>query len=311
MDLTQYPEISVVVPCFNVEHVVGKCINALLLQDYPKDKLTIVIVDDKSTDDTLNIIKDYTDSTQVKIIKHGSNKGLSSARNSGIKASKSTIIGFIDSDMVVSTRWAKNMSSKLIDEDVIACMGGIKLADMLVKNNLDKFLYNPRRGIATNTGNEPIHFKWFLFNNTLIKRYVLDKVGTFDESITSYGGEDTDFALRLWKQFPNGLRFCSNSVGEHYHQRSLKKLLVTMQNYGRTNFLRILDRYPNYTNELDGDWIYSLKGKLVFNPVVNMLVKFVYYIVPIPYLVRYFIAYSLMIGARNPAEGVPKFKYRQ
>ena len=80
-----------------------------------------------------------------------------------------------------------------------------------------------------------------------------------------------------------------------------------MKSYGQINYLRLLERYPNYTKDLAGDWVNSFKGKLVFNSIVNRCVKLVYFMIPIPYFVRYFIAYSLMMGARNPAEGIPKF----
>jgi len=300
MDLAEFPTLSVVVPCFNVEHVVEKCINALLAQDYPKEKFNIIITDDKSTDDTGKIIEQYQENGQVKIIKHFKNRGISAARNSGIKASKSIIVGFLDSDMVVKNNWVKSMVSELSNNGVVACMGGIKLAESLIPNNLDKFLYNPKRGVLKHGENKAIRFKWFLLNNTTVKRTVINEIGLFDESITSYGGEDTDFAIRLWDKYSKGLRFSSKAVGEHYHQRPLSDLQEKMENYGKTNYLRLLERYPNHNKDLSGDWINSLKGRLVFNPIVNCLVKFVYFIIPIPYLLRFFIAYSLMKGARNP-----------
>ena len=308
MDLAEFPTLSIVVPCYNVGYVVERCINALLEQDYLKGKLSIIIIDDKSTDNTGQIIEQYQENTQVKIIKHFRNRGLSAARNSGIKASKSIIIGFLDSDMVVKKNWAKQMVCELSKDRVVACMGGIKLAESLIPNNLDKFLYNPTRGVLKHGENKAIRFKWFLLNNTAVKRTTINEVGLFDESITSYGGEDTDFAIRLWDQHPFGLRFSSNAAGEHYHQRPLSELQKKMENYGKTNYLRLLERYPDHTEDLAGDWINTLKGKLVFNPMVNSIVKIIYFVIPSPYLVRFFIAYSLMKGARNSAEGMHKFQ---
>ncbi len=307
MDLIEFPTISVVVPCFNVEHVIERCIEALLAQDYPQSKLEIIIIEDKSTDDTGKLIEQYQEKTQVKIIKHFRNRGLSAARNSGIKASKSNIVGFLDSDMVVKKNWAKQMIGELSRNGIVACMGGIKLAESLIPNNLDKFLYNQTRGVLKHGENKAIRFKWFLFNNTAVKRTAINEIGLFDESITSYGGEDTDFAIRLWDKHPTGLRFSSKAVGEHFHQRPLSELQEKMENYGKTNYLRLLERYPNHLVDLAGDWINTFKGKLIFNPIVNSGVKLIYFVIPIPYLVRYFIAYSLMKGASNPAEGIPKF----
>ena len=307
MALEHYPTFSVVVPCYNVERAIDKCIQALLNQDYPEDKFSIVIVDDKSTDSTLSIIEKYSDKKQIKIVKHLQNRGLSAARNSGIKNNKADIIAFLDSDMVVQKDWAKLHLSELRSEGVVACMGGITLAKELTENQLDKFLYNPKRGALKHGENKPIRFKWFLLNNSSVKREAIKAIGLFDETISTYGGEDTDFAIRLWIKYPNGLRFNSQAYGEHYHQRSLEDLQKKMEGYGRTNYLRILERYPDYSKDLDGDWIYSFKGKIIFNAFTKSIVKYIYFIMPIPYLVRYFIAYSLILGARNPAEGFPKF----
>ena len=307
MALKEFPTISVVVPCFNVEHALEHCLEALLAQDYPKEELALIIVDDKSTDATGKIIQRYEGNNQVKVIKHFRNRGLSAARNSGIKASKSQIVGFLDSDMVVKKNWAKSMVSELSKDGVVACMGGITLAEFLIPNSLDKFLYNPTRGVLKHGENKPIRFKWFLLNNTAVKRTSINEIGLFDESITSYGGEDTDFAIRLWDQYPEGLRFSSKATGEHHHQRPLKELQEKMENYGRTNYLRLLERYPNHTEDLAGDWINTIKGRLVFNPTINWLIKIFYFVIPIPYLVRFLIAYSLMRGARNPAKGIPNF----
>jgi glycosyltransferase involved in cell wall biosynthesis len=272
----------------------------LLKQDYPKEKLKIIIVDDKSTDDTLNIINQYNEYDRIKIIKHFKNRGLSASRNSGIKASKSEIVGFLDSDMVVKEDWSRVLVQELNNNSVVACMGGMKLASGLVENRLDKYLYNPQRGVLKHGENTPVRFKWFLFNNSAIKRSAINEVGYFDETITTYGGEDTDYAIRLWDKFPEGLRFTSKAVGEHNHQRPMNELQTKIEHYGSTTYLRLLEKYPKHHKDLAGDWVNTIKGKLIFNPLMNSIVKFVYFVFPIPYLVRYFIAYSLMLGARDP-----------
>lgn len=307
MDLTKFPTVSVVVPCFNVEHVVEKCINALLAQDYPKENFSIIIVDDKSTDDTGKIIQQYQENNQVKIIKHFRNRGLSAARNSGIKASKSQIIGFLDSDIVVRKDWIKLMLSVLRKPGIVACMGDTKLPDRSAQENIDKFLYHPKRGVRQFDEDIPIEIPGFIMGNSFVKRKALNQVGLFDETFNTWGGEDTDLAIRLWEQYPKGLRFTNKAIGNHYHKRELNSLLNNIKKYGSTNYLILLDRYPQHTKRLAGDWINSLKGLLILNPVVNFIVKTIYLILPIPRLIRYFIAYNVIQGARNPAEGSPPF----
>jgi glycosyltransferase involved in cell wall biosynthesis len=307
MDLTTFLTLSIVVPCFNVEYVVEKCINALLAQDYPKEKFNIIIIDDKSTDGTRKIIERYQEDVQVKIIKHFRNRGLAAARNSGIKASKSEIVGFLDSDIVVPRDWIRLMMNVLQNPDVVACMGDTKLPEELLPENIDKFLYHPKRGVRQFDEDTPIEVPGFIMGNSFVERKTLNKVGMFDETFDTWGGEDTDLAIRLWEQYPKGLRFTDKAIGDHYHKRELNNLLNDMKKYGSTNYLVLLDRYPQHIKRLAGDWINSFKGLLILNPVMNLIVNTIYIILPIPKLIRYFIAYNVMQGARNPAEGIPKF----
>ena len=89
--------ISVVIPTYNRLPILEKCLLALESQKESKsfDDFEVIVVDDGSTDETSNKIKKIND---IRIITHSKNKGLSSARNSGINASQSKYIAFVDSD---------------------------------------------------------------------------------------------------------------------------------------------------------------------------------------------------------------------
>ena len=88
----------------------------------------------------------------------------------------------------------------------------------------------------------PAPWRWFLFNNTAVKRSAIKKTGLFDEKFTSYGGEDTDMAIRLWHNFPDALRFSSKISAEHHHKRTLNQFCKQMEMYGQTNLPLLLDR---------------------------------------------------------------------
>ena len=88
--------ISVIVPVYNVEEYLDKCLESLLNQHY--SDMEIVVVDDKSTDGSLNIAKKYEKYTNVKVIAKEKNSGLSDTRNVGIKESCGQYIMFLDSD---------------------------------------------------------------------------------------------------------------------------------------------------------------------------------------------------------------------
>lgn len=88
--------ISIIVPIYNVEAYLERCIQSLIGQSY--SNLEIILVDDGSTDDSLSICQMYAQQdSRIKII-HKENGGLASARNTGIKAATGEYIGFVDSD---------------------------------------------------------------------------------------------------------------------------------------------------------------------------------------------------------------------
>lgn len=90
------PLISVIVPVYNVEKYVGKCLNSITNQSYKN--LEIIVVDDGSTDHSSSICKDYAKKDKrIKIVRQ-KNGGLASARNTGLKNTKSGYITFVDSD---------------------------------------------------------------------------------------------------------------------------------------------------------------------------------------------------------------------
>lgn len=89
--------ISVVVPVYNVEKYLEECLNSLLRQNM--DEMEIVCVEDKSTDRSLCILKEYEQKDKrIKIVENKQNGGLAYSRNQGIKIAKGKYIVFVDSD---------------------------------------------------------------------------------------------------------------------------------------------------------------------------------------------------------------------
>ncbi len=96
--------LSIIVPVFNVENYLSKCVESLLHQDIPGNEYEIILVNDGSTDGSLKICKYYVENyPQVKLISQ-KNQGLGSARNAGIAISVGDAIIFVDSDDYLKQR---------------------------------------------------------------------------------------------------------------------------------------------------------------------------------------------------------------
>lgn len=94
--------ISVIIPAYNIEDLLEKCVTSVASQDYPKELLQIIVVDDGSTDGTPHIADELARKySNVQVI-HKENGGSSSARNAGIEAATGDYLGFVDSDDYIS-----------------------------------------------------------------------------------------------------------------------------------------------------------------------------------------------------------------
>lgn len=107
--------ISVIVPVYNVEKYLERCIDSLLSQTYKN--LEIILVDDGSTDNSGQICDKYGECDKRIVVIHKENGGLSSARNEGINCSNGEYIGFIDSDDWVDERMYEVLLCNLIKYD--------------------------------------------------------------------------------------------------------------------------------------------------------------------------------------------------
>ncbi len=102
--------ISVIVPVYNVEKYIDKCLNSIMKQSYKN--IEIILVDDGSTDKSGKICEEYAKlDNRIKVV-HKKNEGLGLARNSGLEISSGKYIAFIDSDDFIS----ENMIEKLVEE---------------------------------------------------------------------------------------------------------------------------------------------------------------------------------------------------
>lgn len=87
---------SIIVPVYNVEKHLQKCLDSLLVQDY--DNYEIILINDGSTDNSYEIAKEYTSNNAKITLLNQSNQGLSGARNTGIQHATGDVIFFVDSD---------------------------------------------------------------------------------------------------------------------------------------------------------------------------------------------------------------------
>ena len=107
---------SIIIPNYNKEAYIKECLDSIFIQDIEKEKFEVIIVEDGSTDKSLEIIKQYP----VKIL-HTNRKGAGGARNLGIENAKGEYIIFLDSDDFLTTNNVLSKLDKMIkDQDIVS-----------------------------------------------------------------------------------------------------------------------------------------------------------------------------------------------
>ncbi len=113
--------VSVIIPVYNTDKYVSRCLDSVIKQSY--SKIEIIVVDDGSTDNSLKICEEYCEiDKRIRIIQKN-NGGLSSARNAALDAINGEFVSFIDSDDIVSLDYISSLLGliKKYDADVSVC----------------------------------------------------------------------------------------------------------------------------------------------------------------------------------------------
>jgi len=192
-DPSMYPTVTVIVPCFNEEATVIGTIESLKQLDYPKEKLSIVAVDDGSTDDTWSYLSQYANDPQVSLFRK-ENGGKHTAVNFGIEHSSSDMVSCLDADSFVHPQALLRMLPYFTDPSVGAVTPAIKVRTpksilesiQYAEYNVGIFLRKMYSVI------DAIHVTPGPFS--VFRRSVFAQVGMFR---SAYNTEDLEIALRL------------------------------------------------------------------------------------------------------------------
>ncbi len=140
----EQPLISIIVPVYNTEQYLDKCVDSIVNQTYTN--LEIILIDDGSPDNCGDICDEWAKKdSRIKVI-HKPNGGLSSARNAGLDNSTGEYIGFIDSDDVIEPEMYEKMLKNIQNTHADVCMCGCKIineqGELLLENNFSNKVYN-------------------------------------------------------------------------------------------------------------------------------------------------------------------------
>lgn len=161
--------LSIIIPVYNVEPYISKCLESVINQTYPY--LDIIIVDDGSTDGSGQICDTYQNTDKRVRVFHKKNEGPSSARNMGLHYAKGEFIGFVDSDDFIDLDMYESMLQEMEnDVDIVTCGRRISYPKEKHCNSKSAFYMSKRKKMNNVTAIEEF------LKHELISFSVCDKV---------------------------------------------------------------------------------------------------------------------------------------
>ncbi|AXI10771.1 capsular biosynthesis protein CpsJ [Oceanobacillus zhaokaii] len=136
------PSISIIVPVYNVEQYIHKCIDSILAQSF-KD-FELIIVNDGSTDNGGRICDEYATLDNRITVFHKENGGLSSARNKGISLAKGNYIAFVDSDDFVHPKMYEILFNYVVSSSADIAICDYQEVNEDEKNEIEKLEFDSR-----------------------------------------------------------------------------------------------------------------------------------------------------------------------
>lgn len=206
------PLISIIVPVYNSEKTLHRCVNSIINQTF--DDWELLLVDDGSQDLSGEICEDYAKKNKKIKVFHKENGGVSSARNLGLDNASGEWVTFCDSDDFVYSNWLINYVENISDNIDLICQGfecDNKLVEGLKETKAFGLNYrgNVKEGILLLDKISSLGYIWVkLFRHNVLKNNNL----RFDLSFNYW--EDQEFCFRYFCCVKNIV--CTDKVGYFY-----------------------------------------------------------------------------------------------
>ena len=222
------PFVSIIIPCRDEEKFIKECINSIIANDYPKERLEILIVDGMSEDRTREIVKSYIEKYPYIKLLNNSQKYTPFALNIGIKQAKGEIIMRMDAHATYKNDYISKCL-KYLNEYKADNVGGIWITmskkNTLVGKSIAFALSHPfgagNAYYRMGGQQEPKEVDTVPFG--CYKREVFDKIGLFNENLVR--SQDMEFNLRL-KKAGGKILLVPNIVSYYYPKSNLKDFFL-------------------------------------------------------------------------------------
>lgn len=232
--------ITFVIPTYNRAAILAQCLMALEAEQTVDIPFEIVVVDDGSTDDTINELRRLQGilSVPFRVIRQ-ENSGPATARNRGVEEARGHLIIFLGDDIIVEPGYVTQMyhAYKAYDCDQICVLGFTQYTPGSIPTPFGRWL-DTRSDLQFNYQAAPVDglipFSLFYSSNLLVPRKELIDIGGFDQRFRYAAWEDTDLGYRLANAgIPT--YYCTTAQALHVHTVSVRAITRRMQMVARAS----------------------------------------------------------------------------
>jgi GT2 family glycosyltransferase len=244
--------ISIIIPIYNGEKTVGDCLKSVFDSDY-KD-FEVVVVDDNSTDYSLNVVAGFP----CKVIRMRKNIGAAAARNKGAEASRGKILFFLDSDIIIRKNTIEQIVRTFESRSDISA-----LFCSYQKNTIPTNFFSIYKNLFHHYTHQTSHEDAATFCSGFgaIKRDVFFRLGGFDENYRSL--EDIELGYRLYQ---SGYKICLNKNIQLTHCKKYSLLSLIKSD--------VINRAIPWTKIMLGKKIFKSDLNTKLNNVLSVPVSF-------------------------------------
>lgn len=230
-----YPQVSVIVPIYNGAGDLPDLIKCLHCQTYPRNRIEYLLVNNNSSDRTLEIINHAAanatkEGLNLSALTEDTIQSSYAARNRGIRAATGEIFAFTDADCRPASDWVEQIVQPFVEPGITIVVGEL----MALPGNSLLEKYAERYGVMSP--------KFLLEHpfcaygqtaNLAIRRQVLSEVGLFRPYLTT--GGDADICWRIQREGQGKLVFAAGAIVLHRHRANLGELRSQWRRYGQSN----------------------------------------------------------------------------
>lgn len=209
--MTNKYSLSIIIPAYNSKRIIKDCLNKII-KETKKIKSEIIVVDDKSTDETVKIVKKIKG---VKLIKLKKNKGVGNARNIGAKKAKFAILCFIDSDIIISRNSIYNLLKRFHKNGSVGSVSGTQNTINLNKEDWTSNFVCLKSCYGTDSIKVEKNFSSISSEFCLISKNLFKKIGGW-KALYGAGGEEFDLGYKIRKLNKKNIKLKSSGYSGYW-----------------------------------------------------------------------------------------------